>query len=281
MKKKIPRSVIALVADVISKHFTGTRINHLFDSLDIEPPFRTGGSKYEKVQAYLEQANKDDESDPITVLGNILEEFMDRDIAMQQFSACPGLNLNEFEQTKSKVHKKLAKHGFHYLTGGSLVTASFAIPSAKVENFVKDRNLVSLDDSFKRLIRNVNDDPPAALDAACSLVESFCRHYIEEHPNLQLPPSKQISKLYKIVQVDLGLDPAEQSEDDIKKILSGLTSIVHGLGAFRTHAGAAHGKGAKPYRVLPRHSRLVLHAAQTFINFAIETWIARENKATS
>src|SRR5579875_2918681 len=53
--------------------------------------------------------------------------------------------------------------------------------------------------------------------------------------------------------------PFAIEDDELKKALSGLTSIVDGLGAFRTHAGSAHGYGQKTYRP-PRQARLVASA---------------------
>lgn len=278
MTRRIPLAVVAAVSEVISRDLTGTRIDHLFASLDIESPANTGNSKYEKVRSYLSEIDSDSSADPLAVLGRVIEELMDRDIIPDPFGSDPLTESTLLEQWRTSLRSALAKHGLHYITGGSIVTAGVAAPTDEVKNFMRDRSLASLDDSFHRIVRNVNDDPPAALDAACSLVESFCKHYIEEHQHLDMPPKLSISPLWKVVQTDLGLDPAQQSDEDIKRILSGLTSVVHGLGSFRTHAGAAHGRGARPYRARPRHARLVLHAAHTLVHFALETWMEREGE---
>ena len=55
-------------------------------------------------------------------------------------------------------------------------------------------------------------------------------------------------------------------------ILGGLSSIVDGVGALRTHAGSAHGRGKKGYEIQPRHARLAVYAAHTLVLFALETW---------
>ncbi|MBE3604007.1 abortive infection family protein [bacterium] len=55
---------------------------------------------------------------------------------------------------------------------------------------------------------------------------------------------------------NLRLGPFAIEDDELKKALSGLTSIVDGLGAFRTHAGSSHGYGQKTYRP-PRQARPV------------------------
>ena len=55
--------------------------------------------------------------------------------------------------------------------------------------------------------------------------------------------------------------------------------LVDGLGALRTHAGSAHGRGRTAYKVAPRHSRLALNAAHTLVHFLLETWADRRSKA--
>lgn len=69
----------------------------------------------------------------------------------------------------------------------------------------------------------------------------MCREYVAEE-NLTLPGDQSLHPLWKIVQKHLGLSPAGAHDDDLKKILGGLASVVDGVGAFRTHVGSAHGK---------------------------------------
>lgn len=71
-------------------------------------------------------------------------------------------------------------------------------------------------------------------------------------------------------------DPAQLADDGLKRILTGLASIVDGLGTFRTHVGSAHGRGRQSYKPAPRHARLALHSAHTLAIFVLETWDARK-----
>ena len=65
----------------------------------------------------------------------------------------------------------------------------------------------------------------------------------------------------------------------MKKVLSGLNSIVDGIGSLRTHTGSAHGRGRRVYRLQARHARLAVHASHTLVGFFIETWDERKRKA--
>jgi hypothetical protein len=93
---------------------------------------------------------------------------------------------------------------------------------------------------------------------------------------LPFPPKETTKPLWAEVQEYLGLSPGSVADDDIRRILSGLTSLVDGIGSLRTHAGSAHGHGPQSYALLPRHARLAVHAAHTICLFVVETW---ESKA--
>ena len=75
------------------------------------------------------------------------------------------------------------------------------------------------------------------------------------------------------------LHPAAVEDDDVKKILSGMNSVVDGIGSLRTHAGSAHGQGRRGYKLQARHARLAIHASHTLVGFIIETWDARKQRA--
>jgi Abortive infection C-terminus len=84
-----------------------------------------------------------------------------------------------------------------------------------------------------------------------------------------------LSPLWKVVRGHLKLEPEKMQEDDVRKVLVGLGSIVDGIGALRTHKGSAHGHEKHTYRVKPRHARLTSHAAFRLAVFIVETWKER------
>jgi hypothetical protein len=68
------------------------------------------------------------------------------------------------------------------------------------------------------------------------------------------------------------LDPGSIEDQDLQRIITGLFSIVDGIGALRTHAGSAHSEGRKGYKLESRHARLAVNAAHTVATFVMETW---------
>jgi hypothetical protein len=78
-------------------------------------------------------------------------------------------------------------------------------------------------------------------------VESVCRSILVEL-GLGLPEKKDIKGLFAAVRKPLGLatdrtDLHPLIADDVRKILSGLATVVEGIGSLRTHGGDAHGRG--------------------------------------
>ncbi|WP_082054409.1 abortive infection family protein [Methyloterricola oryzae] len=98
--------------------------------------------------------------------------------------------------------------------------------------------------------------------------------YIAEN-GLELSANQTIKPLWSVISKHLRIAPESVEEDDLKRILSGLSSIVDGIGSYRTHAGSANGHIGRSYRVVPRHARLAVHSAHTLCLFAFETWQAR------
>lgn len=136
---------------------------------------------------------------------------------------------------------------------------------------------------IERALASAEQDPEDATTAACSLVESVCRSILVEL-NLPMPAKKDIDGLIRAVQGPLGLSPGRsdlptEAEGDIRQILSGLTSVVKGIGALRTHAGDAHGREKGYQRIDPRIARLAISSAASAALFLIETWERKEHRA--
>jgi hypothetical protein len=89
---------------------------------------------------------------------------------------------------------------------------------------------------------------------------------------LDCPAKQDLKPIWTIVRKDLGFDPSTIEDQDLQTILSGMISVVEGIGAFRTHASSAHGAGKKHYKLEPRHARLAIHAAHTIALFVLESW---------
>ena len=137
-------------------------------------------------------------------------------------------------------------------------------------------NFDTVSRDIQRAVEAIKIDPESAVTSACSTVESVCRSILIELSE-ELPGKKDIKALFNAVKKPLGLSPDRKDidpliADDVRKILSGLATIVEGIGALRTHGGDAHGRERGYSRIDSRIASLAVNAANTTALFLIETW---------
>lgn len=264
---KIPVPVIAAVAEVLAQRCSHARLNYLFmeqAGINGDAP---QGNKVEKIRAWLHRANTDSVQNPLEVLGKVLEELMEVDTGW--FGTSTDISIS-----RADIEVKLYDYGLEYVKGGHILQASVGAVSRPLESIIRNRDLAGLQAEFDRIFANVETDPPAAVTASCALLESLFKIYIADE-QLEMPADESIKPLWNTVRKHLKFDPASIQDDDIKKTLSGLGSIVDGIGGLRTHKSSAHGHGHKVYRLRPRHARLAAHSAFTLATFILETWAER------
>lgn len=276
MTKDIPAQVIAVLAENLPNLETHAGLDNLFLYADApgEPP---EGSKLNKTQAWLRKINKECDN-PLSVLGKLIECYMETPEQEDDEFWLEQPTPNPKKQFKEKLSSTLARCNLHYISGGYISDGS-AAPSKSLQELIKGRDVPAIEAEFNRALTNVNSQPREAVSAACNILESIFKVYISDEEELALPKKQDLQNLWKIVKADLGFDPSSIEDDDLKKILSGIFSVVDGIGALRTHASSAHGQGRKLYTIKPRHSRLAIHSAHTLALFVLETWDEKRSKA--
>jgi len=234
------------------------------------------GSKPVKTQAWLRRINKESEF-PLKILGKLIETYMELPEEEDNTKVLWGVNVVDHKQElKVKLQAVLDRCNLTYLTGGIISDGSSA-PSKSLSELIKGRDIPSIEAEFNRALANVNSEPREAVSAACNILESIFKVYIADE-NLPQPQKQDLQNVWKVVRADLGFDTKLVQDDDLKRVLSGILSIVDGIGAFRTHASSAHGEGRKTYKLKPRHARLAIHSAHTLALFVLETWDEKHGK---
>lgn len=268
MRKTIPAPVIAVVSELVSEYETHATLDSLFMHAGApgDPPPE---SKHAKAMAWLRRTNKDEVVDPLEVLGLIIEGYMEEE---------PDSEFDQWFQEKQKkvdrLRSALAKANLTYVRGGKIVGAH-SVPAISLEQHIRKRNIESVNLEFDRAISNIESNPREAISAACNILESVFKVYIEEE-GLEMPKKKDLKPTWAAVRESLNFDPGKIEDRDLKEILSGLAGIISGVGALRTHASSAHGAGKKVYKVEPRHARLAVHSAHTIALFVLESWEKRK-----
>jgi hypothetical protein len=129
---------------------------------------------------------------------------------------------------------------------------------------------------WTKAIERCSTDPEGAITAARSLIESACKHILDE---LQVPygDSDDAPSLYKKVAAELNLAPDQHAEQVFKQTLSGVVNVVNGLSGVANKYGDRHGGGiGRRSKPSPRHARLVVNAAGTITAFVVDTWVERK-----
>ena len=263
MRRVILAPVLAVVADITSSRETHASLDNLFAYAGApgDPP---PGSKPVKAQAWLRLTNKDQSVDPLTVLGKLIETYME-----EPLDADNTWDVHKLEG-RERIRKILAQCQLQYVPGGKIAGA-LAAPSRTLEEFIRDRDIASVDHEFSRALSNVETNPREAVSAASNILESVCKVYIAEE-GLEAPVKLDLKPVWTVVRKHLGFDPGAIEDQDLQQILSGIISVVDGIGALRTHASSAHGAGKKSYKLEPRHARLAIHGAHTVALFILESW---------
>ncbi len=275
MRKEIPAPVIAVLSENMPDLESHASLDNLFSYAEApgEPP---EGSKPVKVQAWLRRVNKEAER-PLVVLGRIIECYMELPDIEENSRSMYGMHAADTKKEfKRKIEAILSRCNLTYITGG-IISDGSSTPSRSLAELIKGRDIPSIDAEFTRALANVNSEPREAVSAACNILESIFKTYITDE-NLEMPQKQDLQNVWKVVRSDLGFEPGLLQDDDLKKILSGVLSVVDGIGAFRTHASSAHGEGRKVYKLKPRHARLAIHSAHTIALFVLETWDERKRR---
>jgi Abortive infection C-terminus len=270
----IPPSVIGTAAPILADWYTHTQLNALFDSHGF-PGDAPDGNKIEKCRLWLRHGNKE-LPDALNNFGNLIAEMMDAEFVPPYRPAWDTSEVKEVPDPRERLLAALAKEGLSYARGGYIHGASLTGPSKSLRERLKTNGMQTVETEFKRAYDSIENDPPQAVTAACSILEALCKNYLEieeeEGPNKQV-----LGNLFPQVMTHLGLSPKDVVDDDLKQILSGMYSIAIGIAALRTHAGSAHGRSDKKnYKIEPRHARLAVHSAHTLTMFILETWEARK-----
>ena len=267
MRKNIPAPVIAVVSEIVSQIETHASLDSLFMYAGApgDPPV---GSKHVKALEWLRSVNKEQSVDPLVVLGQIIEGYMEY--------VPDSFNPTQQVENKARTEEVLAKCQLRYVQGG-VICASTVSPSISLKDIIKKQDVNSINVEFDRALKSIESSPPDAVSAACNILESICKIYIEDE-GLEMPKKLNLHPLWSIVKEDLGFNPQNIEDKDLKEILGGMFATVNGIAALRSHASSAHGSGRKIYNLEPRHARLAIHSAHTIAAFVMESWEKKKHK---
>jgi hypothetical protein len=103
-------------------------------------------------------------------------------------------------------------------------------------------NSASVLAAWSKAIERRSADPGGAITAARTLLESVCKTILDDMDETY-GPGDDLPKLYRTVSKALKLAPTDYTDEQLRRILGGATTVVEGLGSLRNREGDAHGRG--------------------------------------
>ena len=124
--------------------------------------------------------------------------------------------------------------------------------------------------AWQKALERRSDDPEGAITAAKTLLETVCKHIIDEAGGIY--GQDDLPKLYAMAAELLNLAPSQHSESVFKAILGNCQSVVGNLAGLRNKLGDSHGQGKRHIKPKPRHAELAVNLAGTMAMFLVSTW---------
>jgi hypothetical protein len=144
-----------------------------------------------------------------------------------------------------------------------------------IDQMLKICTSQSVSDAWNRCFERREHDPEGAITSARSMLESTCKHILDELGELY-SEKNDLPKLYKKAANALSLSPDQHKEQIFKQILGGCGSVVTGLASLRNAFGDAHGKSKISPKPSPRHAELAINLAGSISSFLISTFEQRK-----
>lgn len=265
-----PGDIPMAVCSVVGRHLGQAYYHH--ETLDGffheagapgDPP---EGSCVVKCTQWLKRCSNDPDTNGLRVLGDVLRNFMDE---------WPNYHDEIYEKRKTQIEAVLAKCGLRY-DRGHVIGGTSSTAAKDLRAIIQTRDIPSLAIEFERAVTSVEADPATAVTAACAILEAFCNVYIERE-GIERPTKLGAQTLWKTVRDHMAINPSADMDNNLKRILSGLASVVTGISSLRNSSGSAHGRGRQEYRVEGRHARLAVNSAHALVVFLMEVWDHRKD----
>jgi hypothetical protein len=110
----------------------------------------------------------------------------------------------------------------------------------------------------------------ALTQARTLLEEIFC--YVLEKKNIKPAAAGKIGDLYKQVREAYNMHTDDNMDKRVKKLLSGLNTIVDAIAEMRNQISDAHGQGEKRISIRDYHAQLAVNSAITISEFILSVY---------
>jgi len=191
------------------------------------------------------------------IVGNLLKELLEYYRVTNQ----------EAEQTEQNLWNECLKIAERLVQNNSVHNLETSIIKKIDHSFIQEH----IEKCDKKIIE---EDFSGAITNARSLVETILLHIKAELFQKEEKFNGDLNSLYKEIskKLNLSIDKNKKIENSLKKIISGLFSIVSGIAELGNDLGDRHGKATKKYITGKHHAILVVNSAKTFTEFIFSSY---------
>lgn len=257
-------------------YFTGPKLCDLSNSFGFPMPYENNG-KYLSRWQYLNDLIKYcvDENK----CSDLLNFMFSKESFVKVFRT---LHSSEIEKLhKATVNKAIESiNGALYMGDNELVKIgnNYSIQSIDGEVLIPLDNIKHINREFvsnvtSRAIEAIkNGDYDSAITKSRTLMEEVFIYAIEMKADVYKNKG-DIIKLYKQVKDLYKMDIDPKADERIKKLLSGLNTIVDSIAEMRNKSSDAHGLGDERINISKHHAQLCLNAAITVSEFILSVMV--------
>lgn len=249
--------------------------------------FETPGTIADDLERYFHR-NNDIDNDQVLDLIGAYTCSQSRFFRFLETLCHPGTrDEGEQERIVQTLNPLLARDGFALMPTGQVSgypiysVRQSGTPETTPADWEISATLSAFDENavhaaWRKALERRGSDPDGAITAARTLLETVCKHIIEDAGGTY-GEKDELPKLYATAAMHLNLAPSQHTEEAFRSILGNCQRIVETLGSLRNKLSDAHGKGRKAARPLPRHAELAVNLAGTTATFLVATWRARNS----
>ncbi|MEB0093219.1 abortive infection family protein [Pseudomonas sp. CCI1.2] len=223
----------------------------------------TGGKEDDTAYLMLRRALLDDPT-----LATMLPRFVNTCRSLSQFWQYIKNKYGTYAERRAYLWDQF-RPLLDYVEKGNFSPADDVVTGA-IERFDSENVRTAWTKSLERR----TTDPEGAITMARTLLESVCKHILEE-AGAKYEETPDLNKLYRQTAEQLNLAPSQHTEKVFKQILGGCTSVVEGLGALRNRLSDSHGTGKAGVKPAPRHAELAVNLAGSLALYLLSTWEAK------
>ncbi len=140
-----------------------------------------------------------------------------------------------------------------------------------LEEICGQLNFPKIIDIWERGRVRMSDDPGGALTMARTLLETVCKHILDELDE-EYTNTDDLNDLYRKVISGLDLGPSKDLSREFEKLFGATQSIIISLGTIRNELGDAHGKGIDWEDPLTVHAELALNFSGSMSMFLMKNY---------